>query len=87
MIARRFAEVTFFSDNRKDLKNIRVPSLIMQCTEDIIAPLSIGEYMNEHMPQSTLVVMKATGHCPHLSAPEETIALIKNYLALPFSNN
>ena len=39
-IARRFAEVTFFGDNRDDLPRVPVPSLILQCTEDmlLIAP-------------------------------------------------
>lgn len=86
VIARRFAEVTFFSDNRKDIPNNRLPALILQCSEDIIAPLAVGEYMKAHMPHSTLVVMKATGHCPHLSAPEETVTLIKNHLAPPSTN-
>jgi sigma-B regulation protein RsbQ len=79
-IARRFAEVTFFSDNRADLDKIRVPSLIMQCSDDLIAPLEVGDYLAKNIPLSTLRVMKATGHCPHLSSPEETIDIIKDYL-------
>jgi sigma-B regulation protein RsbQ len=79
-IARRFAEATFFSDNRSDLPKVKTPSLIMQCSEDAIAPLEVGEYLQRHLPQSTLRVMKATGHCPHMSHPEETIQLIKEYL-------
>lgn len=79
-IARRFAEVTFLSDNRGDLSKLRVPSLILQCSEDLIAPVSVGEYLHRHVPQSTLRVMKATGHCPHMSAPEETRALIQDYV-------
>jgi sigma-B regulation protein RsbQ len=80
VIARKFAEVTFFSDNRKDLKQLKVPSLIMQCSDDLIAPLAVGDYLRENIPGSTLAVMKATGHCPHMSAPEETISIIKDYL-------
>jgi sigma-B regulation protein RsbQ len=53
----------------------------MQCSEDIIAPLSVGEYLAREMPSSTLVVLKATGHCPHMSAPQETIDKIKQYLS------
>jgi sigma-B regulation protein RsbQ len=79
-IARRFAEATFFSDNRHDLHKVRVPSLILQCSDDIIAPRSVGEYLATHLPQSDLRVMKATGHCPHMSEPEETVRLIKEYL-------
>jgi len=80
VIARRFAEATFLSDNRADLGRVRVPSLVLQCSDDMIAPGSVGEYVHRQTPQSTLRVMKATGHCPHMSAPEETIALIRDYL-------
>jgi sigma-B regulation protein RsbQ len=80
-IARRFAETTFFADNRADLAGVSVPSLIMQCSEDAIAPIEVGNYLYRTMPQSTLRVLKATGHCPHLSHPDETIAVMKEYLA------
>jgi sigma-B regulation protein RsbQ len=80
-IARRFAEATFFSDNRADLAKVRVPSLIMQCSEDAIAPAEVGSYLYRTLPNSTLQLMKATGHCPHISHPEETIVAIRNYLA------
>ncbi len=81
VIARRFAETTFFADNREDLKKIKIPSLIMQCAEDIIAPVQIGHYLKDNMPQSSLRLMKATGHCPHMSAPDETVLLIKEFLS------
>jgi sigma-B regulation protein RsbQ len=80
-IARRFAEATFFSDNREDLPRVPVPSLILQCAEDAIAPVEVGTYMYRTTPSSTLKMMKATGHCPHVSHPEETIAAMKEYLA------
>jgi len=80
IIARQFAEVTFFSDNRRDLDKVRHPSLIMQCSEDMVAPFDVGNYLSDHLPESTLVIMDATGHCPHMSAPEETIRLMKQYL-------
>ncbi|RYF16446.1 MAG: alpha/beta hydrolase [Flavobacteriales bacterium] len=79
-IAKQFARVTFLSDNRADLPKLSVPSLTLQCSNDIIAPLAVGAYINEHAPKNTLVVMEATGHCPHMSAPEETIKIIKDYL-------
>jgi sigma-B regulation protein RsbQ len=79
-IARRFAEVTFFADNRRDLKKLRVPSLILQCSDDSLAPREVGEFMSRNTPGSTLEIMQATGHCPHMSAPEETIELIRSYL-------
>jgi sigma-B regulation protein RsbQ len=80
-IARLFAEATFLSDNRDDLPKVPVPSLIMQCSEDSIAPLEVGEYLHRHLPQSTLRLLRATGHCPHMSHPEETVQVIKEYLA------
>lgn len=81
-IARQFAEVTFLSDNRADLPRVPVPSLILQCADDVIAPTTVGRYLHAHLPQSTLRQMRATGHCPHVSHPDETIALIRDYLGL-----
>jgi sigma-B regulation protein RsbQ len=80
-IAKQFAQVTFLSDNRKDLSFVQTPSLILQCSEDVIAPREVGEYVSKSIKNSTFHLMKATGHCPNLSAPEETIEAIKNYLA------
>jgi sigma-B regulation protein RsbQ len=80
-IARRFAEATFFADNRGDLAQLTVPSLIMQCAEDAIAPVEVGHYLHRVTPESTLRLMKATGHCPHISHPDETIEAMKSYLA------
>jgi sigma-B regulation protein RsbQ len=80
VIARQFAETTFFSDNRNDLQKLKIPSLILQCSEDIIAPVEVGEYVHKNLANSTMKIMKATGHCPHMSEPEETISLMKEYL-------
>ena len=80
VIARRFAEATFFADNREDLARLRVPSLVLQCAEDMIAPDAVGEYVHRNLQGSTLQRMKATGHCPHMSHPEETIEAIRAYL-------
>ncbi len=80
-IARHFARATFLSDNRADLALLRTPALILQCSEDPIAPTVVGEYVHRALPNSRFVQMKATGHCPNLSAPEETTAAIKGYLA------
>jgi sigma-B regulation protein RsbQ len=79
-IARQFAQVTFLSDNRIDLAKLKTPSLIMQCSDDIIAPTEVGHYLHKNLHNSTLLVMKATGHCPHMSAPDETITIIQDYL-------
>lgn len=79
-VTRHFARTTFLSDNRADLAKVTVPSLILQCSEDAIAPECVGEYLHRALPGSTLRKMTATGHCPHLSHPAETIALVKEYL-------
>jgi len=79
-IAKHFARTTFLSDNRADLPKVKARTLILQCSDDAIAPQSVGEYVHRQIPGSELVVMKATGHCPNLSAPDETIAAIKDFL-------
>jgi sigma-B regulation protein RsbQ len=79
-IARQFARVTFLSDNRADLPGVAVPTLILQCREDVIAPEVVGAYVHEQIPGSVLTHLDAVGHCPHLSAPEETTAAIRAFL-------
>src|SRR3712207_1345196 len=79
-IAKHFARVTFLSDNRADLARLRTPALILQCAQDAIAPDQVGRYVHRNLPGSQIVFMRATGHCPNLSAPEETIAAIKAFL-------
>jgi sigma-B regulation protein RsbQ len=79
-IAKRFARTTFLSDNRRDLDGIEQRTLILQCSEDVIAPLAVGEYVHRKLPNSRLVLLQATGHCPNLSAPEETVAAIQAFL-------
>jgi sigma-B regulation protein RsbQ len=79
-VARQFARVTFLSDNRADLSQLKQPTLVLQCSDDAIAPLPVGQFVHAQLPESRLVVMKATGHCPNLSAPEETIAAMKDFL-------
>jgi sigma-B regulation protein RsbQ len=79
-IARQFAEVTFLSDNRADLIGVTTPAFIIQCTDDTIAPPSAVDFVHRHLPGSALRQLKATGHCPHMTHPEETIAAISEYL-------
>jgi sigma-B regulation protein RsbQ len=79
-MAAQFARVTFLSDNREDLERVRVPALVLQCAEDAIAPRPVGEYVHERLPDSELVLLEATGHCPNLSAPEETVAAIRSFV-------
>ncbi|RKH24747.1 alpha/beta hydrolase [Corallococcus praedator] len=79
-IAKHFAHVTFLSDHRADLPKVRTPSLVLQCANDVIASEVVGEYVCRQLPAAELVLLKATGHCPNLSAPGETVAAMKAYL-------
>jgi sigma-B regulation protein RsbQ len=79
-IARHFARVTFLSDNRADLGRVTTPALILQCSDDIIAPPEVGRFVHEHLANSELVQLAAKGHCPNLSAPEETVEAIRRFL-------
>ena len=79
-IAKKFARVTFLSDNRTDLARVTTPTLILQCSEDPIAPLQVGEYVHRQIRDSEFVLLSATGHCPNLSAPEETVTAMTGFL-------
>lgn len=79
-IAKRFARTTFLSDNRADLDGVAARCLVLQCSEDVIAPREVGEYVHRRLPNSKFVLLEATGHCPNLSAPEETIAAIRAFV-------
>jgi sigma-B regulation protein RsbQ len=79
-IAKAFARVTFMSDNRADLTKVRARTLVLQCSDDLIAPTEVGRYVHERIHGSEMVMMRATGHCPNLSAPEETIAAIRAFV-------
>jgi sigma-B regulation protein RsbQ len=80
-IARRFARVTFLSDSRADLPRLTTPTLVLQCSNDVIAPVTVGQYVHDAVPDSTFRMLQATGHCPNLSAPEQTVRVIRDFLA------
>ncbi|MFF5635825.1 alpha/beta fold hydrolase [Streptomyces sp. NPDC012825] len=80
-MARVFARTTFLSDSRDDLKKVTVPTLVLECSRDVIAPREVGAFVHRAIPGSTLVALDATGHCPHLSAPEATNEAITGFLA------
>jgi sigma-B regulation protein RsbQ len=80
-IARHFADVTFLSDNRSDLAQVTVPTLVVQCTDDAIAPLEVGQYVHRQIPASTFTLLEATGHIPILSGPDEVVSAIRAFLA------
>jgi len=79
-LARAFGKVTFLSDNRSDLPRVRTRSLVVQVTDDVIAPVSVGRYVQAHIPDAQLALLPTRGHCPHLSAPDLTIAAMRSFL-------
>lgn len=79
-IARQFARVTFLSDNREDLEAVQTRTLVLQCSNDIIAPVAVGEYVHSRLPNSDYRLLRATGHCPNLSAPDEVTTAIREFV-------
>jgi sigma-B regulation protein RsbQ len=79
-IAEAFARATFTSDNRADLPKVATRTLILQCSDDIIAPEHVGRYVHDQIAGSELVLLQATGHCPNLSAPAEVISAIQAFV-------
>lgn len=82
VVARQFARVTFLSDNRADLANVSVPTVVLQCRSDVIAPVAVGEYVRDHLPNASYELLDATGHCPNLSAPDATAAAIDDFIGV-----
>jgi sigma-B regulation protein RsbQ len=80
-IAKHFAHVTFLSDNRADLLKLKTRSLLLQCSDDVIAPVEVGKYMHSVLPNSELQIIDNIGHCPHLSSPATIIASMQEYLS------
>ena len=72
--------MTFLSDNRADLASVTIPTLVLQCSQDVIAPVEVGQYVHDSIPGSSLVVLDAIGHCPNLSAPAETVEAIAAFV-------
>ena len=79
-IAKQFARVTFLSDHRADLPKLQAPTLVLQCSDDVIAPLTVGEYLERTIPNCTLRIIENVGHCPHLSAPSASADAIEQFL-------
>jgi len=79
-IARQFARIGFFTDNRPDLPHLHLPTLLLQCPEDVAVPEEVNDYLLAHLPQAQLVMLNTTGHCPHLSAPLEVVAALREFI-------
>jgi sigma-B regulation protein RsbQ len=79
-IAKQFARVTFLSDHRAELPKLQSPTLVLQCSEDLIAPRCVGEYMQRAIPNCTLRIIENVGHCPHLSAPSSSAGAMEHFL-------
>ena len=74
--ARVFARTTFLSDNRADLARVSLPTLVIECAHDTLAPREVGTYVQQRIDGSELVTLDANGHCPQLSAPDVTAQAI-----------
>ncbi len=81
MIASVFARATFLSDNRADLAKVKLPTLVLECASDVIAPREVGAFVHARIPGSRLVTLDAVGHCPQLSAPQATAQAIASFAA------
>jgi sigma-B regulation protein RsbQ len=81
VIARHFARVTFLSDHRADVPRASAPALVLQCSDDLLAPREVGNWLHRHLPVSTLRIVQNVGHCPHMSAPTESSRAIDAFLA------
>lgn len=80
-IAKQFARATFLADNRAEVPRLKTPTLILQCSDDLIAPLTVGQYLHRTLPHSTLALIDNVGHCPHLSSPGSSAAAIDSFLS------
>ena len=80
-IARHFARVTFLSDHRAEVSQLHAPTLVLQCSDDLIAPMSVGAYLHRTLPDCMLRIIENVGHCPHLSEPGASMAAINDFLS------
>jgi sigma-B regulation protein RsbQ len=79
-IAKKFARVTFLSDNREDLPKLKVPSLTIQCKEDFLTNDDIATFIQKITPGNQISFLDSSGHCPHLSDPDSVIKALKSFL-------
>lgn len=78
--AKHFAYLTFMSDCRSYLPLVKPDCLIIECIDDAIAPRSAVAHLHGALPRSAAVKLQAQGHCPHVSAPQETAQAITRHL-------
>lgn len=79
-IAKQFARATFMADNRADLPRVSARTLVLQCSDDIIAASGVGKFVHDNVAGSKIVYLDATGHCPNLSAPREVVSAIRTFV-------
>jgi len=79
-IAKHFARVTFLSDHRSDVQAIAQPTLVLQCQDDVLVPPAVRTWLMDNMQNIELVVLDATGHCPHVSYPEATTEALAKFV-------
>ncbi|MBW7914784.1 MAG: alpha/beta hydrolase [Taibaiella sp.] len=79
-IALSVAKVIFQSDYRHELPKCTTETLLLQTKQDIAVPLEAAEYLHNNIRNSRLRVIEAEGHFPHISAPNEVITAIKEFI-------
>lgn len=79
-IAKHFGRVTFLADHRKEMSQVALPTLILQCRADALAPVEVGQWLEARMAQGRMEIIEATGHCPHMTDPEKTIGALRGFL-------
>ncbi|MDF1706006.1 MAG: alpha/beta hydrolase [Aeromicrobium sp.] len=80
--AAQFANVTFRGDNRADLPHVTAPTLVLQSAHDVVAPESAGQFVRDAIPGAQYRLIQTRGHAPHLTAPADTLAAIRDFLAV-----
>jgi len=79
--AKAFAKATFFSDLRDKLQTVQHPTLILQSSDDALAATYIGSYLHSEIAKSSLKIVKAKGHCLHMTHPNDVAVAIKDFIS------
>ncbi|USQ97499.1 alpha/beta fold hydrolase [Caulobacter sp. RL271] len=80
VIAGDFARATFLSDHRADCGQVTTPTLLIECSDDTLAPAQVGAFVQAAIGGSRRVILKATGHSPHLTSPAAVVAAMRDFL-------
>ena len=65
---------------RQDLRQIRVPTLILWGSRDRLVPIEHGAFMAKRIPGARLAVIRGAGHLPFYERPEECKRIVLGFL-------